>query len=109
MTEYQYKLVNGELVELTPDEIAEHEELGKNPPPMPQPAPDQGARANARLDAGIEAAQPGLDTANEAQSQMRAAGTPEEQLAALQDQVNGLQQAFEDMLLGHTGPTPRSN
>src|SRR5215472_10932801 len=33
MTDFRYRLVNGELVPLTPEEIAEFEEAERNPPP----------------------------------------------------------------------------
>lgn len=107
MTEYQYKLVNGELIELTPEEIAEHEELERNPPPTPQPGPDQGARANARIDAGIAAAQPAMDAASEAGADVIKSRTTEDQITAMQAQIDALQQAMSDMLIAQTGPTPR--
>lgn len=108
MSDYQYKMVNGELVPLTEEEIAALEELAANPPPMPQPLPDQGVRANQRLDAGVAAAQPSLDEAENITSR-RQPRDEAAQIAQLQEQVNALQQALSDMVLAHTGPTPRSN
>lgn len=108
MSEYQYKMVNGELVPLTADEIAELEARDQSaPPPITQIAPDQGVRANQRLDAGIAAAQPAVDDAQQASNRVQLARTTEDQLAALQVQVDALTKAMSDMLVAQTGPTPR--
>lgn len=49
MSEFKYKMVNGELVELTPAEVAEFEAMKANPPPplpgleqTPEPAGKSG-------------------------------------------------------------------
>lgn len=109
MSDYQYKMVDGELIPLTPEEIAALEEMEQNHTPLPQQPPDQGARANQRLDAGIAAAQPAVDDAQQAGNRVQLARTTEDQLAALQVQVDALTQAMSDMLIAQTGPTPRSN
>lgn len=109
MSDYRYRMVNGELVPLTADEIAALEELERNPqPPLPMPF-DHGARANMRLDAGISAAQPAMDDATNAQNRAKKARTTEDELAALQAQVDALILAMSNMLIAQTGPTPRSN
>lgn len=104
-----YRMVNGEMVELSADELAEIESVGQDAPSSFPAPPDQGARANQRLDAGIAAAQPAVDDATQAGNRGQLARTTEDQIAALQAQVDALTQAMSDMLIAQTGPTPRSN
>lgn len=61
--------------------------------------------ANQRLDAGIAAAQEPLAAADAAGK--RRTRTTDDQIAALQQQVNALQTAMESMLQAQTGKTPR--
>lgn len=109
MTEYQYKLVDGELVPLTPDDIAELEERQKTPPPpVPESPPSHAAvLANQRIDAGIEAARSELDAADELARRPKPR-TAVDQVAALQEQVDALQAAVEAMITAQQGPSPRS-
>lgn len=79
---------------------------GNTPDPAePLPIIPPMRDANQRLDAGISAAQPSLDEATQASE--RTARTTEDQLAALQLQVNALQTAMENMLHAQLGTTPR--
>lgn len=108
MSDYQYKMVNGELVSLTPEEIAELEQRDSEFVPMqPQPPIDQGTRANQRLDAGIAAAQSSLDAA--ARASTPKSKSTDDRIAALQAQIDSLEAAISDMLVAQTGPTPRIN
>lgn len=110
MSDVEYKLVDGELVPLTEADIAQREEDAKNAPPFPPPLPpDQGERANQRLDAGIAAAQPAVDDAQQASNRVQLARTTEDQIAAMQVQIDALTQAMSDMLIAQTGPQPRTN
>lgn len=110
MSTYQYKLVNGELVPLTPEEIAALEEAEKNPPPLPQPPVDQGAVANQRLDDGIAAAQASMK-ASAARQKPKTKEVPswQEGDAILQSQIDALQTAVKEMLEAQAGPQPRMN
>jgi hypothetical protein len=73
--------------------------------PPPPPEPDAGQRANARLDAGIGAAAGAMTALS---TQPRADPLPtdpvtQEQLAALQAQVDILQDAMTSMLKPQAG------
>jgi len=77
------------------------------PPPPPEPQPDALAlaeRANQRLDAGIEAALPKIDEADEFG---RAVPRRGETMEDLQAQIDLLRAAMEVMLVAQKGPQPR--
>jgi len=78
--------------------------------PPPPPEPDAGQRANSRLDAGIGAAASAMTALS---TQPRADTLPtdpvtQEQLAALQAQVDILQHAMTSMLKAQAGIDPAS-
>lgn len=107
----QYKLVNGELVAMTADEIAAHEEMQKNSVLPPQSMVDQGALANQRLDDGINAAQASMKASELAQGKRKAkeATSWQEGDAVLQAQIDAIRAAVTEMLMAQSGPTPRVN
>lgn len=74
--------------------------------PLTPPAADV-RDANQRLDAGIAAAQPGMEDATQAQARLKRARTTEAELAALQAQVDALTLAMQSMLTAQLGKTPR--
>ncbi|HEX8828855.1 MAG TPA: hypothetical protein VF778_12150 [Xanthobacteraceae bacterium] len=104
MTEYKYQMVNGELVELTPEEIAELERLdaeyAANPPLKSGPLAPQ-PNANERIDAAMAALSAELPSKEEIQGRRLS----EEQL---QDYVDGLSGAVRAMLAGFRVIEPRT-
>lgn len=81
------------------------------PDPLPQPGPPT-PDANARLDAGIEAARLASEQADQMAQGARSTRdddgpVTQGQLAALQQQVNKIEMAVTAMLMAQAGPLPR--